>query len=367
MATKEGSCFRIRTGYESMVPHRCNKLYAVSAKQNGSVIEVNEKAKMCKVQYEDGTIEVFTYGEEYGQCADIITTQKQELTVNVGDSFNKGDILCYNPQFFEKDPYEKQVYWKHGVPATIAWLEIANNYEDSSTITSNFGKKLEIEPVEVRMITIDKNTFVHMYKHIGERVDITDELMIFEDADSANISGYSKDEETLAYLAKLNRSTPKAKVAGTIVGMEMYCGCSYNELHDTLKPVFKEANAKKKARHKFSEDSDQSIYYSDIKPIPKGTKFKGANFEEDTVVIRYLIKEELTAGIGDKIVVDSSLKSVISDVLSEPVKSESGVEIDVLFAISGLSNRIVTSPILVGIGERVLEELEKQVIDIYNS
>ena len=116
MATKEGSCFRIRTGYESMVPHRCNKLYAVSAKQNGSVIEVNEKAKMCKVQYEDGTIEVFTYGEEYGQCADIITTQKQELTVNVGDSFNKGDILCYNPQFFEKDPYEKQVYWcvKHG-------------------------------------------------------------------------------------------------------------------------------------------------------------------------------------------------------------------------------------------------------------
>lgn len=350
-----------------MIAHRCNKTYAVSAKQNGKVIAIDEKAKLCKVQYEDGTIEVFTYGEEYGVCADLITTQKQELTVNVGDTFKKNEILCYNPQFFEKDPYDKQVYWKHGVPGIVAWVEVAGTYEDSSTITKKFGEKLEIEPVQVRMITIDKNTYVHMFKHIGEHVDITDDLMVFEEAGTADIAGIAKDQETLEYLSKLNKATPKAKFAGTIVDIEMYCGCPVQEIHDTLKAIYKEANAKKKARHKFSEDSEQAIYYADVKPIPKGTKFKNATFDENTVVIRYLIKEELSAGVGDKIVIDSALKSVVSDVLSEPVTTESGMDVDILFSTSSWCNRLICSVGIQGMSERILETLEQQVIDIYNS
>lgn len=367
MATKESACIRLRTGYESMVAHRANKLYAVSAKQDGKVIEINDKAKLCKIQYKDGSVEVFTYGEEYGVCADLITTQKQELTVKLGDTFKKNEILCYNPQFFEKDPYIRQVYWKHGLPGVVAWTEVAGTYEDSSTITKKFGERLEIEPVQVRMLTLDKNTYVHMFKHIGDKVDITDELMIFEEAGTADIAGISKDEETLAYLAKLNKATPKAKFAGTIVDIEMYCGCPVQDIHDTLKVIYKEANAKKKARHKFSEDTKQSIYYSDVKPIPKGTKFKGATFDENTVVIRYLIKEELSAGVGDKIVIDSSLKSVVSDVLSDPVTTESGIEVDVLFSVSSMSNRIICSCLIQGMTERILETLEQQVVDIYNS
>ena len=365
MATKEGSVFRMRTGYESMIAHRSNSIYAYSAKQDGKVIEINEQAKMCKIQYKDGSIHTFTFGEEYGTCADLITTQKQQITVQTGDKFKQGEILCYNPQFFEKDPYQRQVYWKHGVPATVALIEIAGDYEDSSTISKSFGEKLAIEPVQVRMFTLDKNTFVHMYKKIGEHVDITDELMIFEDAGTTDLSGIAKNDEALAYLSRLNRATPKAKFAGEIVGIEMYLGCPISEIHETLRPIYNEANRVKRARHRFTEDSLDAIYNPEVKQIPKGTKYKGVDFDENTVVIRYLIKEELVASVGDKIVVDSSLKSVISDVLSEPVKTESGLPVDILFAISGLSNRIVCSPVIVGIGERILSELEKQVIEMY--
>ena len=355
----------MRTGYESMIAHRSNSIYAYSAKQDGKVIEINEQAKMCKIQYKDGSIHTFTFGEEYGTCADLITTQKQQITVQTGDKFKQGEILCYNPQFFEKDPYQRQVYWKHGVPATVALIEIAGDYEDSSTISKSFGEKLAIEPVQVRMFTLDKNTFVHMYKKIGEHVDITDELMIFEDAGTTDLSGIAKNDEALAYLSRLNRATPKAKFAGKIVGIEMYLGCPISEIHETLRPIYNEANRVKRARHRFTEDSLDAIYNPEVKQIPKGTKYKGVDFDENTVVIRYLIKEELVASVGDKIVVDSSLKSVISDVLSEPVKTESGLPVDILFAISGLSNRIVCSPVIVGIGERILSELEKQVIEMY--
>lgn len=367
MATKEGTTFRFRTGYESMIAHRTGDMYAYNAKQDGEVIEVNESAKMCKIQYKDGSIHTFPYGESFGVCSDLITTQKQQLIVQEGDKFKKGEILCYNPQFFEKDAYSRQVYWKHGVSSTVAFIEIAGDYEDSSTITKKFGEKLEIEPVQVRMITLDKNTFVHNYKHVGDMVDINDFLMVFEDANVTDLSGMAKDNETLEYLAKLNRSTPRAKFSGKIVDIEMYLGCPVSEIHETLRTMYTEANRVKRARHRFTAGTPENLNNPDVKPITKGTKFKGVTFDENTVVIRYKIQEKLSAGVGDKIVIDSSLKSVISDVLADPVHTESGIEIDVLFSATSVSNRLVCSPLIVGIGERVLKELEKQCIDIWNN
>ena len=367
MATKEGSTFRFRTGYESMIAHRTNDMYAYNAKQDGEVIEVNESAKMCKIQYKDGSVHTFPYGESFGVCSDLITTQKQQLIVQEGDKFKKGEILCYNPQFFEKDAYSRQVYWKHGVPAIVAFIEIAGDYEDSSTITKKFGEKLEIEPIQVRMITLDKNTFVHNYKHVGDMVDINDFLMVFEDANVTDLSGMAKDNETLEYLARLNRSTPRAKFSGKVVDIEMYLGCPVSEIHETLRTMYTEANRVKRARHRFTVGTAESLDNPEVKPIPKGTKFKGVTFDENTVVIRYKIQEKLPAGVGDKQVIDSSLKSVISDVLSDPVYTESGVEVDVLFSATSVSNRLVCSPLIVGIGERVLKELERQCIDIWNN
>lgn len=367
MATKEGTSFRVRTGYEREIAHRCPELYAVSAKQDGTVLEVNDQSKMVRIQYKNGDIHSFTYGEEYGICSDLVTTQKQELTIKQGDTFKKNDILCYNPQFFEKDPFTKQVDWKHGTAATVALCEIAGDYEDSSTITQKFGKRIQIEPVQIRMITVDKNTFVHTFKKVHDEVDINDSLMIFEDADITDISGLAKDNDALEYIAKLNRITPRAKFAGKIVRMEVYTGCPVSELHPTLKKVYDESNRLKKLRHKFTANTSESFEYPDIKPIPKGTKFKGVKFDDSTVVIRYFIQEQLNAGVGDKIVIDSSLKSVISDVLSNPVTTESGLEVDVLFSGTSISNRIVCSPLITGTAERVLEELESQVLDIWNN
>lgn len=125
MATTNSECMRIRTGYERVMAHRVSKLYAYPAEQDGKVIEDDKVARLIKIQYKDGSLHTIPYGEEYGSCSDMITTQKAELTVGLGDTFKRGEILCYNPQFFEKDPYSKQVDWKHGTMANVAIMKSA--------------------------------------------------------------------------------------------------------------------------------------------------------------------------------------------------------------------------------------------------
>lgn len=365
LPTKEGSCSRIRTGYERVIAHRVSNLYAYTAAQDGKVVEVNQESQMCKIQYKDGSIHTFQFGELYGECADMVTTQKLTLTIKVGDKFNKGDVLCYNPQFFELDPASRQVDWKHGVSAMVALMDCAGTFEDSNIITKKFGEKLEIEPVQIRSISFSANTFVHAIKKIGDQVDINDYLIVFEDATVTDMSSVTTDDVALDYLAKLNRVTPKAKFTGEIVKIEVFYSCPVNEMHPTLSKIVKDIIRLNNAKNKFSQGTSSSAQYPSSQPLPEGTKFKKVKFEKDTVVIRFFIKESITAGVGDKIVFDSSLKSVVGVVVEEGPTTESGLEVDAVFSGSSISNRIVNSPILVGVGERVLEKLEESIVDLY--
>lgn len=367
LPTKEGECFRIRTGYERVIAHRSSSLYSYAARLDGKVLDVDEKIKMCKIQYKDGTIHTFPFGEVYGECADMVTTQKLNLVVKKGEKFSRGDILSYNPQFFEYDPSTKQADWKHGVSAMVAIMDCAGTYEDSNIITHDLGQKLEIEPVEVRSLSISANTLIHSIKKMGDRVDINDPLMVFEDASVPDLDSLSSNEEALEYLAKLNRMTPKAKVTGEIVKIEAFYSIPLQDMHPSLSRVVKEIIRVNTEKNRFSQGTSTSAQYPPSQPLPEGTKFKKVKFEKDTVVIRFFIKETLSAGVGDKIVFDSSLKSVVGMVTNHQPQTESGRKVDAVFSGSSISNRIVNSPILVGLGERVMEALEDTAVDIYFS
>jgi hypothetical protein len=179
------------------------------------------------------------------------------------------------------------------------------------------------------------------------------------------MSSISSNEETLDYLAKLNRVTPKAKFTGEIVKVEAYYSLPLTEMHQTLGKIVKDIIRLNNIKNKFSQGTSSSAQYPLSQPLPEGTKFKKVTFDKDTVVLRFFIKELITAGVGDKIVFDSSLKSVVGVVTNDTPETESGIKVDAVFSGSSISNRIVNSPMLVGIGERVLERLEESVLDIY--
>jgi hypothetical protein len=91
----------------------------------------------------------------------------------------------------------------------------------------------------------------------------------------------------------------------------------------------------------------------------------GKNLNMDTLELKVYIRVRLTQAIGDKGVFANQMKSVISDVYTNTITTESGERIDAVFSYRGMLNRIVNSPILIGTTNRLLKHVSKQVADIY--
>ena len=69
--------------------------------------------------------------------------------------------------------------------------------------------------------------------------------------------------------------------------------------------------------------------------------------------------------MGDKGVFANQMKSVISDVFTDKVTTDSGEKVDAFFSYKGILNRIVLSPILIGTTNRLLKHVSKTVSQLY--
>ncbi|QXN70517.1 hypothetical protein AGENTSMITH_113 [Bacillus phage vB_BspM_AgentSmith] len=59
------------------------------------------------------------------------------------------------------------------------------------------------------------------------------------------------------------------------------------------------------------------------------------------------------------------MKSVVSDVFSSTIKTESNKRVEAFFSYDGILRRVANSPILMGTTNRLLKEASKQVTNIY--
>ena len=62
----------------------------------------------------------------------------------------------------------------------------------------------------------------------------------------------------------------------------------------------------------------------------------------------FYITDHVTAGIADKVVFASQMKSIISEVADYEIVSESGIEVDAFFGAYSIFKRIVNSPFSMG-------------------
>lgn len=61
------------------------------------------------------------------------------------------------------------------------------------------------------------------------------------------------------------------------------------------------------------------------------------------------------------------LKTVIRDVIDEPILTEDGDEIDAIFGYKSIDDRIVNSPALVGTAALLMDEITKRAVAMYFS
>jgi hypothetical protein len=356
---------RVCTGYEKIIGYHTSDKFAHDAKEDGTIIEV--KDGIAKVKYKSGKVEVIEFGKIQAIVDSSYINQNIVLNCKLGDKVKRGDILAYNTGFFSPNQDNpKYVDWKHGVYTNIALMETDDTIEDSSTISKRLGKQLTSTPSYLRTISITNETVLHEIVNLNDYVEVTDYLCTFEDQDIADLSIMnSGDEESKQMIGDFNKKTPRAKHAGYIVHMDVLYSCDISTMTPSLAKFVNKIVAKKNKKSNFAKDAENGIDYPKSNKVAVGTKFKNIEFGADTVVIMIYISKDMPCGVGDKIVFDSSLKSVIGKVMPEPIMSDGGIEVDALFGSMSISNRIVLSPLRQGLIERIFEKVETDIVDIY--
>lgn len=358
--TREGSVSRVRTGYEEIVPYRCTMPFTYIAKDDGTIIDVDEEEKLFKVQYKNGTIDVVDYSEQYTNSAGSYVTQRLHADVKKGQRVRKEDILCYNKEFFEPTGGGK-IGWKHGVRSNVVFMETNETIEDSCAITEDLGQKLSISPAHERNIELDGTMVVHDFKFVGDEVSSTDPLMIVEESESAVYTDDAprKGEEVLSQLV---RSNIRAKFTGEVVKVDVFYGGDLENMSPSMRSFIRKVTKKKNKVSSFAKGTSKELEYPKPAPLKSGTKMRGGQINDGTVIVKYFIREDLVNAAGDKLCITSSLKTVCAKILPEPIVSESGVRVDMQFSGTSISNRIINSPMITGMPDRVLEELERIVV-----
>lgn len=361
---------RVRTGYERTFAHRCSRDFAGIAEQNGKVIDIDERAHLVQVRYDDGTEDFFKYGEHYSPLQGFFVTQDIEAIVKVGQKVKKGDVITYNKGFFTLDPASKQLDMSIGVLANVAWLEMDSNLEDASEISKSLAEKMSIFPTQEQVISLNSDSLIHKMVEVGDTVEIGDPLLVFEEGvsgeDVTTADSFGVDEDTTALLSKLNRRIPKSKFSGKVVKIETYYGGNISDMHPTLGKIVRKLASDVNYASTLASNSSVAADFPPSQPIPSTVKYKGVQFDETTVMFIIYIREHEETTVGDKLVVSNQLKNTISTIMSHPTYAEEdGTEIDVLFSASAAARRITLSHIFNGLGNRVMEKLEQDILKIY--
>ncbi len=313
---------------------------------------------------DNGEIDICKYGSKYTNVSGSYIQQDLVLNVETGERFKRGDVLIYNQGFFAPDPDSKQVNWKHGVMANVALIEMGATLEDSSMISKQFGEKLSMSPAHVRQIELTSNTVIHSIVEVGDQIDTDSQLCVIEEGDIEALAGVD-DIATLSFLSTLNRKILRAKYHGTVADIQLYYSCPEDNLHPTIANLAKKLKKQKLRYAKAAKDTIQEENYITSQYVAPGTKYRGTLFGDDSVLVLITIAESIVAGVGDKICVALQAKSVIGETMEYAPVSQSGVTVDVIFSSTSIAKRIINSPLLIGIANRVLETMEQTVTDMY--
>lgn len=317
----------------------------------------------------EGECDVFQFGVRYTPVSGSYVKQNIVLNVEQGEAVKKGDVVAYNSGFFKTIPGPpgaarfKQVAWKHGVMGTVAFIERSQTHEDSCSIDPDFGKRLETTPAHPRVLTLTNQTVIHSMVKPGDHVQTIDPLCQIEDA-ALDVLTVSDDPETVQFLSDLNRLVPKARYHGVIASIEMYYACDISEMHPSLASLARTLAQHKQAIAEAAAGSRQEMHFPPPGKLSVGTKFRGVEFARDTVVIVFIIAEEIPCRTGDKIVVMSANKSIIGETMVRPTFTKSGRRVDVIFAGDSIQRRIVDSPLINGIVNVSVEKLEQDIINM---
>jgi hypothetical protein len=346
----------LRTGYEQVLAHRTSKQFASAAAQNGKVVDVS--AKHIRIEYADGSMVAFPLGRHFGNSAGNTLPTTISTSFKIGDTIERGDIVCYNQGFFEPNEFNKrQVVWKAGVIAKTAIMEASFTLEDSSAITSRLARQLATEITKVKTVVVKFDQSIRNLVQPGEKVDLDTILCTIEDSVTANNDLF--DDESLSSLRLLSGNAPVAKTVGVIEKIEVFYNGDIEDMSESLQELAGSSDTERK------RSSRRLLKPTITGSVDQSLRIDGAGLDIDSVAIRVYITSNIGTGIGDKAVFANQMKTVIGHTLEGVHETESGIRFDAIFGNKSIQARIVLSPMIIGTTNSLLRVIGEKAAKLY--
>ena len=345
-----------RTGYERVLAHRTDELFAKTARTNGTVTALTNN--VITVTYEDGEVVSYEHGRRFGTWAGNVIPHDIKTDLKLGDKVTQGVPIVYNTQYFARDTLDpSQVIYKQGVLARIVLWEGVDTLEDSSAISPELAEKLVTEATHIRCIKVPFDLEVRNLVKTNEMVEKESILCTLHAVTGGNSDIF--DEEAIAILNNISASTPRADAAGVVNKIEVIYTGDLEEMSSSLRAIAETSDAKIR---KFNNQMGKRAVDGYVEP---GFRVGSQTLETNTAMIKVYITGDVPMGVGDKAVFAHQMKSVVCRVMNGRYETEDGQTVDGIFGYQSISNRTVLSPELIGTTNTLSVELGKRVIAAY--
>lgn len=368
----------ISNGVDEIVPAYLTEEFSYVAPESGKVIDMNDNYMI--IQFKSGKRKAVNIGHtnSFNSGSGFYVDNKLLSNFEVGQSFQKGDILAYHEKFFSKDS-TGVVRMNIGPLAKVAFMGLYSTYEDSGLITHKMSKKLETRLTIMEDTKLNATDNVESIVKPGTEVEIGDPLIVFGLGDTGDkaVDNFlkafqNKDSGNNDVMDNAKRII-RAKHAGTVTEVRMYTVKSMDKLSPSLFNIFSDYYKKNRERRKILDkyDKTDSVYKLDtLYQLPteplKGNTIKGRTCD---VLIEIYIEHADEASVGDKLAIYGASKQVLSEVVPEGLEPYSEKrpeeEVSVFVTSSAILKRMIPSVVIMAAGNKVLVELKRQMKDIW--
>lgn len=280
----------IRTGYDTIVPHRTIDLFAATAKKPGVVRKVSPTGII--VDYDDGNSQGFEIGRRYGNAQGLTVAHDVITPLKEGDRFEVGDPISYNTGFFEPDFFDpRKIVWKNSINVRTVLWESAETLEDSSVISKRVSEKLVAKTTKVKWVVMKFKEQITDLVKPGTVVNADTVLCTIQDEVSANSGLF--DEKSLETLRTLEAQTPRAHVKGVVDRVEVYYHGDKEDMSESVRAICNESDRNLKQR--LASIGEEPV----TGQVDGGMRIDNDPLGFDTIAIKIYITSSVKSGVGD--------------------------------------------------------------------
>lgn len=352
----------VRSGIEKIVKHMTSSTFVINAEEDGVVENIDEVAKKIYIKYKSGKKVAVSYADKYLKNSDVFTTAVFNKYVKEGQKIKAGDTIAADERFFKYDPISKELNYTQAINGLVAIMENSYTEDDSNVLSASFAKQMSTDLTHRRQISIGARDTLMKYCKVGDKVDLSTPLIVFDDSGvyDADDGTFDMEDDLFKDMASvfsegqldlMIHQTPKAKHNGYITDMKVYWTVPLEKMSPSIREFVKEYIDRYKKTIKTDKEytgtvpEDANLIEVSKLPIYE-QRIHGTEVNPNGgIVIEYFISEENIMGAGDKISLNSSLKTVNADIIEKDLEpfTETGFRIDGIFSWISQNARMVNS------------------------